>query len=171
MRRKIYGGRVVDLNLETVTLPNGTTIELELIHHPGAAAVVPMRDEKTIFMIRQYRYAAGGYLLEIPAGTLRPNEDPKDCAARELEEEIGFRASLLEPVITFFTTPGFTNEVIHIFKATGLTPGKQNLDHDEVIEVIQLPLERALAQIRDGKIRDGKTIVGLQTVFLQSRKG
>jgi ADP-ribose pyrophosphatase len=171
MKKKIYKGRVVDLNLETVTLPNGATIELELIHHPGAAAIVPMKDENTIFMIRQYRYAAGGYLLEIPAGTLHPNEDPKDCAARELEEEIGFRALALDPVITFFTTPGFTNEVIHIFKATGLSPGRQNLDHDEVIEVIQLPLETAMTQIREGKIRDGKTIVGLQTVFLQSRKG
>jgi len=171
MKKKIYKGRVVDLDLETVTLPNGTTIELEIIHHPGAAAVVPMKDEETIFMIRQYRYAAGGYLLEIPAGTLRPNEEPKDCAARELEEEIGFCASLLEPVITFFTTPGFTNEVIHIFKATGLTPGKQNLDHDEVIEVIHVPLEAAITQIREGKIRDGKTIVGLQMVFLLSRNG
>ncbi len=170
MKKNIYRGRVVNLNLETVTLPNGATIELEVIHHPGAAAVVPMKDENTIFMIRQYRHAAGGYLLEIPAGTLRPHEDPKDCAARELEEEIGFRASRLEPVVTIFTTPGFTNEVIHIYKATGLTPGTQNLDHDEVLEVIELPLETAIAQIREGKIRDGKTIVGLQTVFLQSRR-
>ena len=170
MKKHIYRGRVVNLDLETVTLPNGATIELEVIHHPGAAAVVPMKDENTIFMIRQYRHAAGGYLLEIPAGTLHPNEDPKDCAARELEEETGFRASRFEPVLSFFTTPGFTDEVIQIYKATGLTPGRQNLDHDEVLEVIELPLETAIAQIREGKIRDGKTIVGLQTVFLQSRR-
>ena len=170
MKRNIYRGRVVNLDLETVTLPNGVTIELEVIHHPGAAAIVPMKDENTIFMIRQYRYAAGGYLLEIPAGTLHPNEDPKDCAVRELEEEIGFRATRLEPVLNFFTTPGFTDEVIHIYKATGLTPGRQNLDHDEVLEVIELPLETAIAQIREGKIRDGKTIVGLQAVFLQNRR-
>ncbi len=143
MKKNIYRGRVVNLNLETVTLPNGATIELEVIHHPGAAAVVPMKDENTIFMIRQYRHAAGGYLLEIPAGTLHPNEDPKDCAARELEEETGFRASRFSPVLSFFTTPGFTDEVIQIYKATGLTPGRQNLDHDEVLEVIELPLETA----------------------------
>jgi len=168
MRKKnIYTGRVVNLNLETVKLPNGATVELEIIHHPGAAAIVPMKDEETVLLIRQYRHAAGGYILEIPAGTLRPGEDPGVCAARELEEEIGFRPSALEPVVTFFTTPGFTNEVIHIYKATGLTPGKQNLDHDEVLEVVELPLREAIGRIEDGTIRDGKTIVGLQVVFLR----
>lgn len=170
MTKSIYKGRVVNLNLETVTLPNGATVELELIHHPGAAAVVPMKDDKTVLLIRQYRHAAGGYILEIPAGKLDFGEDPRDCAARELEEEIGFRASSLEPLITFFTTPGFTDEIIHLFKATGLTPGTQNLDHDEVLDVIELPLDRAIAQIRDGTIRDGKTIIGLQTVYLRERR-
>jgi ADP-ribose pyrophosphatase len=167
MKKSIYRGRVIDLNVETVRLPNGATVDLEIIHHPGAAAVVPMKDEDTVLLIRQYRHAAGGYILEIPAGTLHPGEDPRDCAARELEEEIGFRASALEPVITFFTTPGFTDEVIHIYKGTGLTPGTQNLDHDEVLEVIELPLERAIGQIEDGTIRDGKSIIGLQAVFLR----
>jgi ADP-ribose pyrophosphatase len=168
MRKKsIYKGRIVNLNLETVRLPNGATVELEIIHHPGAAAVVAMKDEETVLLIRQYRHAAGGYILEIPAGTLRPGEDPGVCAARELEEEIGFRPSALEPLATFFTTPGFTDEVIHIYKATGLTPGKQNLDHDEVLEVVQLPLREAIGRIGDGTIRDGKTIVGLQVAFLR----
>src|SRR5512143_1541502 len=166
MRKKnIYKGRVVNLNLETVRLPNGAMVELEIIHHPGAAAIVPMKDEETVLLIRQYRHAAGGYILEIPAGTLKPGEDPRDCAVRELEEEIGFRPSALEPVVTFFTTPGFTNEVIHIYKATGLTPGKQNLDHDEVLELVESPLREAIRRIGDGSIRDGKTIVGLQSVF------
>ena len=169
MGKNIYKGRIVNLNLETVRLPNGATVELEIIHHPGAAAVVAMKDEDTVFLIRQYRHAAGGYILEIPAGTLRPGEDPRDCAARELEEEIGLRPSALEPMVTFFTTPGFTDEVIHIYKATGLTPGKQNLDHDEVLEVVELPLKEAIGRIGDGTIRDGKTIVGLQAVFLRSR--
>jgi len=167
MTRNIYTGRVVDLRLETVTLPNGATVEMELIHHPGAAAIVPMKDDQTVLLVRQYRHAVGGYILEIPAGKLDPGEDPRDCAARELEEEIGFRASSLEPVITFFTTPGFTDEVIHIFKATGLTLGTQNLGHDEVLDVIELPLERAISHIEDGTIRDGKTIIGLQTVYLR----
>ena len=166
MRKKIYQGRVVNLNLETVRLPNGATVELEIIHHPGAAAIVPMKDEETVLLIRQYRHAVGGYILEIPAGTLRPGEDPGACAARELEEEIGFRPSALEPLAAFFTTPGFTDEVIHIYKATGLMPGKQNLDHDEVLEVVELPLREAIGRIGDGTIRDGKTIVGLQVAFL-----
>ena len=169
MTKTIYKGRVVNLNLETVTLPNGHTVELEVIHHPGATAIVPMRDDGSVLLIRQFRHAAGGYILEIPAGKLDPGEDPKDCAARELEEEIGFRASSLEPVITFFTTPGFTDEVIHIYKATGLRPGRQNLDHDEVLDVIELPLQKAITQIEDGTIRDGKTIIGLQAVYLREK--
>lgn len=170
MRKNIYAGRVVNLRLETVTLPNGATIEMELIHHPGAAAVVPMKEDGTALLVRQYRHAVDGYILEIPAGKLDPGEDPRDCAARELEEEIGFRASWLEPVLTFFTTPGFTDEAIHIYKATGLTPGTQNLGHDEVLEVVEMPLEQAIAQIGDGTIRDGKTIVGLQAVYLRERR-
>ena len=170
MTRHIFRGRVVNLRVETVTLPNGATVEMELIHHPGASAIVPMKDEGTVMLIRQYRHAVGGFILEIPAGKLDPGEEPRDCAARELEEEIGLRAAWLEPVITFFTTPGFTDEVIHIFKATGLTPGIQKLDRDEVLDVIELPLERAIAQIADGTIRDGKTIVGLQAVYLRERR-
>jgi len=170
MTRHIFSGRVVNLRLETVTLPNGATVEMELIRHPGAAAIIPMKDDGTVMLIRQYRHAVGGFILEIPAGKLDPGEEPRDCAARELEEEIGLRAALLEPVITFFTTPGFTDEVIHIFKATGLTLGIQKLDRDEVLDVIELPLEQAIAQIADGTIRDGKTIVGLQTVYLRERR-
>ena len=170
MAKNIYKGRVVNLNLETVTLPNGATVDLEIIHHPGAAAIVPMKDDQTVFLIRQYRHAVGGYILEIPAGKLDPGEDPRDCAARELEEEIGLRASSLEPVITFFTTPGFTDEVIHIYKATGLTAGRQNLERDEVLEVTEMPLETAIARINDGTIRDGKTIIGLQAVYLRDRR-
>jgi ADP-ribose pyrophosphatase len=167
MTRNIYKGRVVDLRLETVTLPNGATVEMELIHHPGAAAIVPMKDDGTVLLIRQYRHAVGGYILEIPAGKLDPGEDPRDCAARELEEEIGLRAASLEPVTTFFTTPGFTDEVIHVYKATGLTPGTQSLGRDEVLDVIELPLERAMAQIEDGTIRDAKTVIGLQAIYLR----
>jgi ADP-ribose pyrophosphatase len=167
--RRIFKGRVVTLDIDTVTLPNGATIELEMIHHPGAAAVVPMKEDGTVILIRQYRHAAGGYIYEIPAGKLHPGEDPKVCAARELQEEIGYRADSLELLTSVLTTPGFTDEVIHIYKGTGLTKGKQDLDHDEVIEIVELPLEKALAQIIDGTIRDAKTIVGLQTAYLKSR--
>jgi len=167
--RTIYAGRVVTLNLETVTLPNGATVELEVIHHPGAAAAVPVRDDGAVLLIRQYRHAAGGYIYEIPAGKLNPGEDPKDCAARELEEEIGLRAASLEHLVSFFTTPGFTDEVIHIYQASGFTAGRQKLDEDEVLEVVAFPLEEALAKIQEGTIRDGKTIVGLQAVYLRRR--
>lgn len=165
-RKEIYRGRVVTLYLETVTLPNGATIELEVIRHQGAAAVVPLTEKGTVLLIRQYRHAAGGYIYEIPAGKVDPGEDPLHCAARELEEEIGYRASQLDHLATFFTTPGFTDEVISVYLATGLVHGTQHLDRDEVLEVIEMSLEEALRRIGDGTIRDGKTIIGLQTAFL-----
>lgn len=165
-RKEIYRGRVVNLNLETVTLPNGATIELEVIRHQGAAAVVPLTDDGNILLIRQYRHAAGGYIYEIPAGKIDPGEDPLDCAAREVEEEIGLRASSLAPMLSFYTTPGFTDEVIYLFLATGLTPGTQSLEHDEVLEVVKMPLEEAVRHIADGTIRDAKTIIGLQAAYL-----
>lgn len=165
--KRIYQGRVVTLDVDTVTLPNGQTVELEMIHHPGAAAVVPMRDNGKVILIRQYRYAAGGYIYEVPAGKLHAGEDPKICAMRELEEEIGYVAASLQLLTSILTTPGFTDEVIHIYLGTGLTVGKQALDHDEVIEIVELPLEQAIAQIQDGTIHDGKTIVGLLMAYLQ----
>jgi ADP-ribose pyrophosphatase len=169
MVKTIFKGKVVTLNLETVTLPNGATVELEVVRHPGAAAIVPMRDERTVILIRQFRLAAGGFIYEIPAGKLFPGEDPHLCAERELEEEIGYRAGKIERLETFFTAPGFTDEVMHLFLATGLTKTKQNLDHDEVLEVIEMQLEEAIARVRDGTIRDAKTIVGLQSVYLRQR--
>lgn len=169
--KNIYKGKVVVLNVDTVTLPNGATVDLEVIRHPGAAAIVPMKDDGTVILIRQFRHAAGGFIYEIPAGKLHPGEDPRDCAARELEEEIGYRASSFELLTSIFTAPGFADEVIHIYKGTGLTKGRQKLDHDEVLNVVELPIEKAIAQIQDGTIRDGKTIVGLQAVYLQKRSG
>lgn len=169
--KNIYKGKVVVLNVDRVTLPNGATVDLEVIRHPGAAAIVPMKDDETVILIRQFRHAVGGFIYEIPAGKLNPGEDPRDCAARELEEEIGYRASSFELLTSIFTAPGFADEVIHIYKGTGLTKGRQKLDHDEVLNVVELPIEKAIAQIRDGTIRDGKTIVGLQAVYLQKRSG
>jgi ADP-ribose pyrophosphatase len=166
--KTIFRGRVLTLNLETVMLPNGASVELELIRHPGAAAVVPLKEDGTVVLIRQYRHATGGFIYEIPAGKLHSGEDPRDCAARELEEEIGYRASSFELLSSIWTAPGFADEVIHIYKATGLSRGRQQLDRDEVLEVVEMPLKQAIAKIRDGTIRDGKTIVGLQAVFLDS---
>lgn len=167
MKKPIYKGKVIDLSVEMVTLPNGTTTSLEIIAHPGAAAVVPMKDEETVVMIRQYRHAVGGFIYELPAGKLHPNEDPRNCAHREVEEEIGFKVGRLDPLLSFFTTPGFTDEIIHIFIGYDLTPGKQDLDVDEVLEIVEFPLARTLEMIREGAIKDGKTIIGLQATYLK----
>jgi ADP-ribose pyrophosphatase len=166
--KNIYKGKVVTLNIDTVLLPNGVTVDLETIRHPGAAAVVPMKDDGTVVLIRQFRHAAGGFIYEIPAGKLNPGEDPLSCASRELEEEIGYRASSFQLLSSIFTAPGFADEVIHIYEATGLTKGRQRLDRDEVLDVVEMPLSDAVDKIQDGTIRDAKTIVGLQSVFIRN---
>lgn len=170
MVKPIYKGTVVTLNVDTVRLPNGHTIDLEVIRHPGASAVVPMKEDGTVVLIRQFRHAANGFIYEFPAGKLHPKEDPLDCAARELEEEIGYKAGRFELLSSIFTAPGFADEVIHIYLATGLTIGTQNLDQDEVLEVVEMPLREAISKIEDGTIRDGKTIVGLQAVYIRQER-
>jgi ADP-ribose pyrophosphatase len=167
MTKNIYRGIVVNLNVDTVTLPNGFTVDLEVVRHPGAAAVVPLKDDDTVILIRQFRHAAGGFIYEIPAGKLHPGEDPAVCARRELEEEVGYRAGRLELLSSIFTAPGFTDEVIHIYKATSLTMGRQQLDRDEVLEVIEMPLLEAIRMVETGTIRDAKSIVGLQSVYIR----
>ena len=169
MKKPIYKGKIIDLSVETVTLPNGATADLEVITHPGAAAVVPMKDDRTVVMVRQYRHAVGRFIYEIPAGKLHPGEDPKECAARELEEETGYQVNRLEPLLSFLTTPGFTNEIIHIFVGRELSTGTQNLGVDEVLEIIEMPLDQAIARINTGEIQDAKTIIGLQAVCLRLR--
>ncbi len=167
MVKPIYNGTVVTLNIDTVRLPNGHLIDLEVIRHPGASAVVPLKEDGTVILIRQFRHAANGFIYEIPAGKLHAQEDPLDCAARELEEEIGYKAARFELLSSIFTAPGFADEVIHIYLATGLTFGTQNLDQDEVLEVVEMPLHEAVLRIEDGTIRDGKTIVGLQSIYIR----
>jgi ADP-ribose diphosphatase len=166
--RHIYKGKIVTLNVDTITLPNGVTVDLEVVRHPGASAVVPLKEDGTVVLIRQFRHAAGGFIYEIPAGKLSPGEEPLACAARELEEEIGYRAGSFNLLSSIFTAPGFTDEVIHIYKATGLTKGRQQLDRDEVLEVVEMPLDEAIGMIRTGAIGDAKTIVGLQAVYIGS---
>ena len=167
MKTKIYEGKIIDLSVEKVTLPNGAIAELELITHPGASAVVPLKDSQTVVLIRQYRHAVGEYIYEIPAGKLHFGEDPRDCAMREVEEEIGYKIGNLEPLLSFFTTPGFTDEIIHIYLGENLTLGTQDLGEDEVLEVIEMPLAKTIELIKDGSIKDGKTIIGLQAAYLK----
>src|ERR1041385_6091312 len=138
--KRIHSGRVIDLDVDTVRFPDGTTGQLEMIRHPGAAAVVPFASDPhgsdpTILLIEQYRYAIGGPLLEIPAGRLNPGEDPRLCAERGLQEGVGGKAERVERLTTISTTPGFTDERIHLFWAADLKPGTHAREPDEFIEV------------------------------------
>jgi ADP-ribose pyrophosphatase len=162
MVREIYRGRIVNLRVERVTLPNGTAVDLELMHHPGAAAVAAVDAQHRVVLIRQYRHAAGGFVWELPAGVLDPGEAPAACAARELVEEAGLTAEDLLPLSAIFTTPGFCDERIHLFLARGLAEVPTAHEADEVIaEIARVPLAEALAMTRDGTIVDGKTVAGL----------
>ena len=159
--KPIFDGRVVKLSLDRVRLPNGNVTDLELIRHPGAAAVVPVDASGQVVLVRQYRYATSGWLLEVPAGKLDPNEPPEHCAAREVEEETGFRPQTLVSMGWIWTTPGFTDEKIWLFLGRKLTRGNQQLQTDELLEVVKLPLRDAIRQAADGTIRDGKSICAL----------
>jgi ADP-ribose pyrophosphatase len=164
--RKVYTGRVVGLDVDTVRYPDGSTGELEMIRHPGAAAVVPVASDPsgvnpTLLLIKQYRYATGGTLWEIPAGRLAPGEDPAACARRELLEEVGVTAGRVERLTTIWTTPGFTDERIHLFWAAELKAGVHAREEDEFIEVVPRPLSDTLAAIRSGEICDAKTVVAV----------
>jgi ADP-ribose pyrophosphatase len=164
--RRVYTGRVLNLDVDTVRFPDGSEGELEIIRHPGAAAVVPLASDPAgadpvILMIRQYRYAAGGPLWEIPAGRLDAGEAPEACARRELQEEAGVAAGRLDRLTTIWTTPGFTDEAIHLFLASDLTAVETAREPDEFIEVVPRPLSEVLAAIRDGEIRDGKTVAAI----------
>lgn len=171
-RREIWDGRIVRLTLDRVRFPDGREGELELVRHAGAAAVVPFLDpphdpDSRVVLLRQYRYAAGGYLYEIPAGMPAGPEEPWEvCAHRELEEETGWRAGDLRYLTRILTTPGFTDEEIHLFAATDLREGAIHRDTDEYIEVVEMPLSQALARIRSGEIVDAKTLSAL--LFLQA---
>ena len=157
----VYKGRVLDLRLERIRLPNGNTCELELIRHPGAAAVVPLDVENRVLLVRQYRHATGGWLLEVPAGKLDQGEPPEACAAREVEEETGFRAGRLLPMGWIWTTPGFTDEKIWLYLAFDLEPTRQSLQADEALTVERCPLDLAVEMAARGEILDGKSICSL----------
>ena len=163
---ELYAGKIVNLYRDTVRFPNGAAAAFDIARHPGASAVVPFLsdpkgDEPQILLLRQFRYAAGGYLYEIPAGRLDGNESPEECAVRELKEETGCTAEHIEPLTTILTTPGFTDEVIHLFLATGLTHGEPNREADEFVDLIIMRLSEALDHIRSGEITDSKTALAL----------
>lgn len=166
-----YHGRRISVDVDTVQFPNGTTGSLEMVRHPGAAAVIPFLDDPSlpdprIVLIRQYRYAAEGYLWEIPAGTLEPGEPPEVCARRELQEEAGCEATELRRLATIFTTPGFTDEQIHLYAATGLARVPSAPEADEFLETHDVAWSAVGRMIRAGDIRDAKTLCAL--LWMQS---
>lgn len=163
---RVYTGKIIAVDRDTVRFPDGSIGELDIIRHPGASAVVPFLsapdgDDPQILLVRQYRYAAGQYLYEIPAGRLDPGEDPRDCAIRELREETGCTAQSMEHLVTMYTTPGFTDERIHLFMATGLERGDTAHEADEFMTVETVTLSHALQLIKEGQIPDGKSAVAI----------
>jgi ADP-ribose pyrophosphatase len=167
--RPVYTGRVLNLDLDTVRFPDGSVGELEMIRHPGAAAVVPLladprEADPEVILIRQFRHAADDYIWEIPAGRLDPGEAPEACARRELTEEAGVTAVELRRLTTIFTTPGFTDERIHLFAAVGLEGAEARREPDEFVEPRRLRWSRVLEMIEAGEVRDGKTLVALMFV-------
>jgi len=158
--KKVFAGRVFDVTVDTVREGDSTYVR-EVVHHHGSAVILPAFDDGTIGLVRQYRHPAVRYLLELPAGTLNEREPPEEGAARELEEELGLVAGRLEKLAEFFVSPGFCEEKMWLYLATDLTATAQRLEADEFIEVVRLPIGRALQMITEGEIEDAKTIIGL----------
>lgn len=156
-----YEGKVITVKVDDVRLPNGKTAKREIVHHQGAVAVLPLTEDGKMITVRQFRKALERSILEIPAGKLEKGEEPLQCAKRELEEETGYTAAHYEHLSSFYTSPGFADELLHIYVATGLTPGEMRPDEDEFVEVIPLTLAEAQEKHRAGEIRDAKTVLAL----------
>ena len=155
-----FKGRVFDVTIDTVREADRTYVR-EVVHHHGSAVILPAFDDGTIVLVKQYRHPAVKYLLELPAGTLNDGERPEAGAARELEEELGVVAAKLEKLSEFFVSPGFCEEKMWLYLATDLTATAQRLEDDELIQLVRVPIDRALQMITDGEIEDAKTIIGL----------
>ncbi|HZI59330.1 MAG TPA: NUDIX hydrolase [Pyrinomonadaceae bacterium] len=158
--QKVFSGRVFDVTVDTVR-EGELTYQREVVHHHGSAVILPVFDDGTVALVRQYRHPAVRYLLEAPAGSLDDGERPEDGAARELQEELGLTAGHLEKLSEFFVSPGFCEEKMWVFLATELTEGAQNPEEDEVLEVVRLPIDEALEMISSSEIQDAKTIIAL----------
>jgi ADP-ribose pyrophosphatase len=165
--RNVYRGKVLELNIERVELPNGTVAELEIAHHPGGAVVVAVDADDRVCLLRQFRHAAGGWITELPAGKIDNHEPPLECAQRELAEEAGVTARHWDPLGQFFSSPGVLTEVIHVFMARGLTPCDATPEQHEVFETRWIPMAEATALAADGRLQDAKTITGL--IWAQTR--
>ncbi|MFD1395112.1 NUDIX domain-containing protein [Kroppenstedtia eburnea] len=167
-RRTIFEGRVIRVELDEVGLPNGKTSTRELVRHSGAVSVLAVTGEGKIVLVRQYRKPLEKEILELPAGKLEPGEDPADCALRELEEETGYRAAELTHLVSFYTSPGFADELLHLYEAQGVSEGTFRPDEDEFVERVELTLEEAFDRMKSGEICDAKTVTALY--ILQGRE-
>lgn len=164
---KIFNGKVLNLRVDKVLLENGNKSIREIVEHGGAVAILAINEKGKIFLVKQFRKPFEKELLELPAGKLEPKETPEECAVRELEEEIGYRAKKIEKLNSIYTSPGFTNEEVHIFLASDLEKTKTHRDEDEFMDVIEISLEEIKKMIDNGKIHDAKTIVGILTFLLK----
>jgi ADP-ribose pyrophosphatase len=160
-KKTIWHGNAIDFRVDTVRLPNGMLATREFIFHPGAVGVIPFVDKDTIAMVRQYRHPVGEVTLELPAGKLDKGENPLSCVRRELREETGYTARKIKPLVQYWPTPAFANEVLHMYVAEGLKPGKMQTDHDEFLQCVTIPFRKALRMVLDGKIRDSKSVIGI----------
>lgn len=159
--RLVYAGKLFDLHVDEIELAGGIRATREYIAHPGAVCMIPLDANGRLLLVTQYRHAAGRRLLELPAGTLEPGEDPVEAAQRELAEEVGRAASVVQPLGGFYVAPGYTSEFIHLYYCTGLTEAVEDGDEDEDIEIVALTPEEALAAIESGEICDAKSVIGL----------
>jgi ADP-ribose pyrophosphatase len=158
--KEIFHGRVFDVSIDTVR-EGDTTYVREVVHHPGSAVILPVFEDGTLALVRQYRHPAVKYLLELPAGSLSERESPEEGAARELEEELGVVAGRMEKLTEFFVSPGFVEEKMWVYLATELTLTEQRLEDDEILEIVRVSFARAFEMIEDGQIEDAKTIIGI----------
>lgn len=158
---EVYRGNSVNFRVDRIRLPNGRLAQREFLDHPGAVGVVPLLPGGKVVMVRQYRYPVAKTTYEIPAGKLTKGEDPLSCVRRELQEETGYSARSVRPLIDYWPTPAFANEVLHLYIARGLKPGKMSPDDDEFLASEAVPFERALGWVFSGRIQDSKTVIGL----------
>ncbi|MFA9456943.1 NUDIX hydrolase [Halalkalibacter sp. AB-rgal2] len=168
---EIYKGKIIDLQLEEVELPDGRTSIREVIKHPGAVAVLPIKEDGKLVLVRQYRKALQKSIIEIPAGKLEENEEPKLAAMRELEEETGYKTNSLTFIGSFYTSPGFADELIHLYVTRNLEIGQSQADEDEFIDVLEIDLQEAEKLIKEQKIHDAKTMYAIQYARLYEKKG
>ncbi|EIT87278.1 NUDIX hydrolase [Fictibacillus macauensis ZFHKF-1] len=163
----IYNGKIIDVEVQDVSLPNGSTSKREIVKHPGAVAIIAVTKENKLLLVRQYRKALEKVIVEIPAGKLEKGEDPKESAVRELQEETGYESGSLRSIGSFYTSPGFADELIHLYVAEDLTFSKQQLDEDEFLDVLEVSLEEAEQMVLNEEIHDAKTVYAVQYLQLQ----